>query len=145
MKKDTWVLVANSSMAKIFKAEKNRVLKELEVMEHPESRLHDRDLVTSRPGRTFNSVGASRHAMEPQTSPKEVEFTNFARQISERLNQARAEGLYHKLYVVASPSFLGLLRQILNSSVTQVIAGEVSKDMTQSLPEDIREHLPYAL
>ena len=109
MKKDIWVIVANSSNAKIFKVEKNRDLIELEVLEHLESRQRDVDLVSSKPGRQFDSLGMGRHAYQQKTSPKLQEFETFAQQISNLLDVAREKGQYGKLYVAASPNFLGIL------------------------------------
>jgi protein required for attachment to host cells len=145
MKKDTWIVVANSSFARIFKAENNKLLTELEVLEHPESRQHPRDLVTSKPGRTFDRVGTGRHAMEPETSPKEQEFIIFARQLTANLDAARSDGRFGKLYLIASPVFLGILRQTLSTPTSQLIAGEISKDITHLDKDQIREHLPLVL
>jgi|688.fasta_scaffold03110_13 protein required for attachment to host cells len=145
MKKDTWILVANSSCAKIYKVEKNLNLVELEVLEHPESRQKDADLVSSKPGRQFDSLGMGRHAYQQQTSPKLQEFETFARQLAELLDNAREKGLFGKLYLAANPSFLGILRPLLSISTEQLIAGEVDKDMTQLKAQQIREHFPLVM
>src|SRR5215471_13213266 len=79
MKKDTWLIVANSSLARIYKIEKRSELKELKVLEHPESRLHNLDLVSDKPGRDFESAGIGKHALEPKTLPKKQEFITFAK------------------------------------------------------------------
>jgi len=81
MKKETWVVVANSSLARIFKLEKNQILIETEILEHPQSRLHNQDLVDGKPGRTYDSIGPGRHAMEPTSSPKHNEFNAFAKHL----------------------------------------------------------------
>lgn len=145
MKKETWLIVANSSLARIFKVEKKQALVEIEVLEHPESRLQNRDLVSDRPGRDFESMGHARHAIEPQTTPKHQEFASFAKDIAQYLDKARSEGHFNRLYVAASPSFLGLLRQTFGSSTTQLISGEVDKDMTHMKPAEIVNHLPFLL
>lgn len=143
MKKDTWLIVANSSLARIFKVEKKQLLKELKTLEHPESRLHNRDLVSDKPGRDFESIGPTRHTMEPPTSPKQQEFTLFAKQIAEYLEEARLKGEFDRLYLAASPVLLGLLRQTLNPSIVKLLNGEVDKDMTHFKPQEIVSHLPF--
>lgn len=145
MKKEVWVVVANSAQAKIFKAESNKALKEIARFEHPASRLHEQDLVTSKPGRTFESVGPTRHAVQPKVSAKEQEFINFAKQVSNHLNSSRDKNAFTSLYIIASPNFLGLLRQELSSQTNHLVAGEVAKDMTNSRTEQIRDHLPLVL
>jgi protein required for attachment to host cells len=142
MKKEIWVLVANSSFARIYKVEKNHTLVELEVFEHPESRLHEMDLTSGKPGRVFDRFGGGRHAMEQQTSPKMNEFMIFAKQLSSHLDTARNKGTFGKLYIAASPLFLGLLRQEISSLTAELIAGEVPKDMTHVTKEEIVENLP---
>lgn len=145
MTKDTWLIVANSSLARIFKVEKKQALVEVEVLEHPESRLKVSDLVSDRPGRDFESFGAARHALEPTTNPKQQEFANFAKDIALYLDKARLEGQFNRLYVAASPSFLGLLRQHIPNSTLELVGGEVDKDMTHMKPTEIVSHLPFLL
>jgi len=145
MKKETWVLVANSSVAKIYKAENNQTLKEIANLEHPESRLPEHELVSSRPGRSFDSLGKGRHAMEQQTSPHMQEFMLFARELTQLLEEAFSKGKIGRLYVVANPQFLGLLRQSFSHHLASLVASEVDKDMTHLKPAEIRTHLPLVL
>ena len=61
----TWVVVAESSRAKIYGMKNLRTpLVELDDLIHPEGRLHARDLTSSRPGRAYDISGRGRHAME---------------------------------------------------------------------------------
>lgn len=145
MKKETWILVANSSYAKIYKAENNNKLLEIQQFDHPESRMDDKELVSSKQGRTNASVGNRRSAMEYQTTPKQQEFHVFAKQISQFLEQAYESGKIGRLYLSASPAFLGILRQTFSQLVTGLIAGQVDRDMTHLKPDDIRAHLPPVL
>lgn len=140
-KNSTWVVVANSSRAKIYKLEKIKELKELQRLEHPESRLHARDLVTSPQGRAFESMGMHRHAMEPTTSPQKLEFMTFARSLCEHLEAARLHGDFDSLYLAASPSFLGLLRQYMSTQVAESVKKEIDKDMTNMPPKQLGEYL----
>src|SRR5271170_8124938 len=111
MKKDSWLIVANSSLARIFKLVTRQELKELKVIEHPESRLHNIDLVSDRPGRDLELGGTRRHALEPKVMPKRQEFIVFAKQLADYLENARNNGEFDTLYIAASPALLGLLRQ----------------------------------
>lgn len=145
MKKDTLVVVANSSFARLYKAINNHALTEIETWEHPESRLHDQDLVESRPGRAFDSIGPGRHAMETQISPKVHEFHIFAKSIANHLDKAVSKGDVKKIYITAPPTFLGILRQNLSHNVAAMVSAEVAKDFTTMHPDQIREHLPPVL
>src|SRR4051794_21082580 len=119
MKKDSWLLVANSSIARIFKIEKRHELTEIKVLEHPESRLRNLDLVSDKPGRDFESAGAGRHALEPKVLPKRQEFAVFAKSLADYLETARNQGEFETLYVAASPALLGLLRQSLHPNIAK--------------------------
>lgn len=141
--KPFWVVVANSSRARIFKAEKRGgPLGEVEDLVHPESRLREQELVSDLPGRSFDSGGEGRHAMEQKVSPKQQESIRFAKEICEHINAAYNDGKYGKLYVVAAPAFLGAIRNCLNGALRGNVAGEIAKDLTEHSMQDIRKHLP---
>jgi protein required for attachment to host cells len=145
MKKNSWLIVANSSLARIFKIVKRDELEELKVFEHPESRLHNMDLVTDKPGRDFESSGTRRHALEPKVLPKRHEFAVFAKELADYLESAFNQKEFEILYVAANPSLLGLLRQSLHANVAKLIKGEIDKDMTHMKPQEIPAHLPFLL
>jgi protein required for attachment to host cells len=145
MKKETWIVVANSSHAKIYKAENNKQLVEIKQFKHPESRLHDSDLVSSKPGRTNARTGYRRSTYEPTTDPKDQEINSFAKEISLYLDYARENENLGRIYLTASPAFLGVLRRTLSSLTDHLIAGEVDADMTHLKSDEIRSHLPLVL
>lgn len=143
MKKESWLIVANSSIARIFKIEKKHDLYEIKVLEHPESRLRNIDLVSDKPGRDFESFGNARHAMEPKTLPKKHEFELFAKAIADYLETAQNGGEFESLYIAANPSLLGLLRQSLHPNTLKLVKGEIDKDITHLKPQEIPSHLPF--
>lgn len=140
MKKDTWLLVANGSVARLFKINNKHSLSEVTILEHPESHLRTRDLVTDTLGRDFESNNPTRHAMEPKTTPKQQEFIDFARRIASYLEEARINGKYEHLYLVAGPSLLGLLRQELTAPTSKLIKGEANKDLTHLPTHELSSH-----
>lgn len=142
----TWVVVADSVRARIFTAETSTSgLAELETMTHPEGRMHDRDITSDLPGRSFDSLGNARHAMEPPTDPKHELAIEFARSLAHHLDAARIKKDFERLVIVAAPAFLGLLREHLNTTCRKLVAFELNKNLTQHTPEDIRNHLPKPL
>ncbi|MGZ3633465.1 MAG: host attachment protein [Parachlamydiaceae bacterium] len=137
----TWLVVANSSMARFFQVGKNGSLLEIETLIHPESRLHGKDLTSDRPGRAYESSSSTRHAIEPSTFPKEVEAEVFARAVAAHLYAAFSERRFNRLQIVAAPHFLGLLRQAIASNIAQTIFNEINKDVTQFTVEEIKKLL----
>lgn len=140
---NTWVLVADSSRARVFRAEgADEHLIEVQDMAHPEGRLHETELTTDLPGRAFDSHGQGRHAMEEETPPKRQEAIRFAKRVGDMLESARTAGDYDRLVVVAEPRFLGLLRDNLSDETIKLVGLEIDKNLVQQAPQVIRDRLP---
>lgn len=135
----TWVVVANSSHAKIYQITKFPKIEHLQTFEHPESRLHDQDLVTSRPGRNFDRGGTSRHAYQTSLRPKLEEAAKFATSIAHLLHKAVQSGECTRIYLFASPSFLGMINEHLNKETEQKIIAKSPKDLTEHTNADIEK------
>ena len=108
----------------------------------PAAHLHDRDLVSDRPGRSYESVGGARHAIEREADPRQREAERFARRIARRLDEARRKGEYDELIVVAGPPFLGLMRKEMSRPTRERVVHEIRKDLVHSPVESLRRHLP---
>lgn len=143
----TWVLVADTTRARLFAAERpTGGLEEVETLVHTESRLHEQDLTSDqRPGRRQGSDGTGGHSMGHEDDPKRQEHHRFAKQIADYLEDAHNGRRFERLYVVAAPAFLGDLRGSLPKTVSQTVAGEVPKHITRLGVGEIREHLPERL
>lgn len=137
--RETWVITANSSEVRIFLKEGHK-LTEIHTLIHPESRMHPRDLVSDAPGRTFNSTSSTRHAVSSPVSVKRQESINFAHEVVNYIEAARKANKIESLYIAASPSFLGLLREYLQPPTLNLVQRELDKDLTQIPIEDIWNH-----
>lgn len=133
----TWVVVADKCQATIYQIVKFPKLKQIKVLEHPESRLHDRDLVTTKPGRTFQRGGSTRHSYQPEVGPKQMEVIKFATELGKYLVEEENQKTFNRLYIIAEPAFLGVLRQHINNGVKKTIVSEIAKDLTNSNTEAI--------
>lgn len=137
-----WVLVGDDSRARIFRTNRAAPLEEVEDSLNPLARGHEQDLVTDRPGSDKDRVGYAQHAVGGERSPKEAAARRFARRLGERLREARLAGEYERLFLVAPPAFLGVLRQALDEGTRETVVGEMAKDLSRLRPEEIRAHLP---
>lgn len=108
----------------------------------PLARKHDRDLVSDRPGRSYESVGGARHAIERENDPRYQEAVRFARRISCRLDDALNRGEFEELVVAAGPPFLGLMRAEMSQQVKKRVVHEIRKDLVHGPVEALRRHLP---
>lgn len=137
-----WVVVADASKARIFSAKsRNGVLLETGDYLHVESRMKGRDLKTDAPGRAFDSGGQGRHAMGKEQEVAEREAEIFARELCAEIDKAAQTSQFEKLYIIATPRFLGHLRAQMSAQAKNLIAGEVSKDLVSHDVPDIRKHL----
>jgi protein required for attachment to host cells len=138
----TWVGVADSSRGRIYVQDKpGGALTESEDLLHAGSRLHAGDLVSDRQGRGGGAVGQGRHVIDARTGIKEHEIDTFAKEISDRLDTAPVAGRYQRLVLMAPPAFLGTLRANLNDKVTDLVVGEVDRNLVMHTIEDVRQHL----
>lgn len=141
-----WILAANSGNATIYCADSPTApLFELETFDNPNVRAKQRELVSDRPGRSFDSHGEGRHAMTVETNPKEHEQIRFAKLIVDRLEQGREEDAFDRFIVVAAPGFLGLLRANYSAPLSALLTMEIDKDYTELRAEELRVRLPDRL
>lgn len=141
-----WILAANSGNATLFSADSPTApLTELASFDNPDARAKQMDLVSDRPGRSFDSHGEGRHAMEVEVDPKKQEQIRFAKLIADRLEQGRVNNAFGRLVVVAAPMFLGLLRANFGALLNALVSLEMDKDYTALRPEELRARLPERL
>ncbi len=138
--------MAESARARIFTMSGTEErLQEIADLSHPESRLHDTELSSDLPGRTFDSHGQGRHAMEQATDPKEREAQAFAVEIARHIDRGRREGSFDALVLVAPPKFLGRLRQKLSKSARDTLVAELDKNLLEADGKTLERHVSALL
>jgi protein required for attachment to host cells len=140
---DTWVVVADGARARVFQLRKSRKAILEPAWEHQPvgSNLPSREIASDRPGRTYDRAGEGRHAKEPPTDPARHEKERFAREIVQRLDDARKQQAFRSLIVVAPPQFLGDLRAAMSTQLEASVTAELNKDLSKLKPAEIIEHL----
>ncbi len=143
----SWVLVAESSRAKLYEAKtKAAPLVEIADYVHPEARLPQRELITDGPGEdTGGSPGLGPHMFDDEVSPKEEEAIRFAEMLAEELEKGRVARKFDQLILVAPPKFMGYLREKLSPELKAMIGESIDKNLTREKPEVIRKHLQTLL
>ncbi len=126
----TWIVVADNCQARIYRLVKFPKIEEISFHQHPESRLHNQDLVSSKPGRSMQRGGTVRYSFEPETEPRRLEAAKFATYLANFLSLAEKNGEFNRLYVMAEPSFLGIFRQHISPDIQKLIVAEVAKEFT---------------
>ena len=131
--KRTWVLVADGARARIIRklaasAKTEGQVEDL-VFNAEHKQLHE--LMSDRPGRSFAPQGARRSAMEYHSDPVREQEEEFAAVLVRRLVLHHTAGEFDALAIVAEPRMLGLIRQNLPKSISDLIAIEAAKDLTK--------------
>lgn len=141
----TWIVVANGTLAKFFQATSNEVLKEVDSLQHPQTKAKGTDVLSDKPGRTFDSQGKGRHHVGTLQTLEDQEMEKFAKEINLKLKKLAEAGEINQVFLIAGPRFLGILNKNLNANITELIGGKVDKDLTSEGTEAIRKHLPLCL
>jgi protein required for attachment to host cells len=137
-----WILVAESSRAKLFSAANSKSpINEIEDIAHPEGRMHEGDLVSDKPGSDGGSMGQGRHIFDDKVSAREQEVKRFAKSLATRLESARNDGSFQKLVLIAPAAFLGALRSELGKDVMNLVSREVDKNLIQQPTENFRQYV----
>ncbi|MGH8259746.1 MAG: host attachment protein, partial [Steroidobacteraceae bacterium] len=115
----------------------------------PKAHLHDRELVSDRPGRIFDHASGpgrrgatARHATGSERTPRKIEAQRFARKIIAALVKARRREEFEWLVVMAAPRFLGLLRAAMPAQLRSSVAAEIAKDLVHEPPAAVQWYLP---
>lgn len=139
-----WVVVADASRARLFRAETPRgPLVELEDAVHSASRLQDHELLSDRGGRAVDTQGHHRHGMEAPTDPHDQEAQRFAHELAERLHVHHNAHDFDGLVLVAPPRFLGFLRKALDEQVAKQVLASLDRDLTRVYTAaEVQSHLP---
>ncbi len=138
----TWVLIADGFRARLFvNAGVGKGLKPALDREFIGTNISSGDIASDRPGRSFDSAGEGRHAMEPPTDPKRHAKYEFAREIAGILEHARKTNQFERLVVVAPPRALGDLRSEFGVELQRMVSAEMDKDLTQVPIQDLPDHL----
>jgi protein required for attachment to host cells len=133
----TWIVSGDAARARILQVTGRNQLEEVEHFSNPEGRMHDRDLATDGQPR-FNGASGGPASDREEMGRAEIEAAKFSKQIGRYLDQARMKNLYDRLYLVAPPRFLGMMRKELGKEVEKL----VRDDLDEALSRKVREGAP---
>jgi len=141
----TWVVAADAGRARIFTApQPDGPLQELSDLLNPEARLQEHDAVSDRRGQMRGGTSAS-EAYDSRHTHHEHAAAAFAKDLCRRLGAAQRSGEVARIYLLADPQFLGLLRENLDETTRKLVVQELASDVTRRPIADIRKALPARL
>ena len=142
----TMILIANGSQSKFYSHDgPGKGLAALENFNMKHDVLHAKDIQADKPGRTHDSQGGQRHAMEYSSDPQDTDMLRFAREIAERTENAMNQINADRIIVVSSPHMLANLRRSFSSSVQKKLLAEIDKDLTKIPDMELPSHLNEVL
>jgi protein required for attachment to host cells len=136
-----WVVVCDGAKALVLENVGDEMfpnLKTKEVYQQEDPPTHEQG--TDEPGRSFQSVGTTRSAME-QTDWHQQGERRFLEKLVARLDGAVRTGEVKSLVIAAPPRALGAIRQAYTHGVRNALAAEIDKDLVRMPVHEIEKHL----
>lgn len=132
------IVVADAARARLFRTEEKITdISELDELSHPESRLRDRELGSGTPVRSANQKGS----LQPRTFPKDYEEQSFAKELGKHIKSLHNDLRFEELILIASPRFLGMLRNELDSTLDKLVSKSINKELLQADVDSIIEYI----
>jgi protein required for attachment to host cells len=139
-----WVVICDGAKALVLENVGDEMFPNLrtrEVYEHEDPKTHE--LGTDAPGRSFQSVGSMRSAME-QTDWHGQEEARFLQKLATRLDAAVSAGEVKSIVLAAPPRALGVLRHAYSPGLRRALRAEIDKDLVKLPLHEIEKHLAAA-
>jgi protein required for attachment to host cells len=142
----TWILIADGARARIFANRgPGKGIEAVEGGQFDADHRPDREIMSDKPGRTFESVGVTRHAIEPRHDPHRELKRSFAERLAGMLDEQLAAKTFDRVVLVAPPTTLGDLRAALSTHVKAAVYAELDKDLTKTPTAELPQHLGAVL
>lgn len=135
----TWIVTGDASRARILQVTGQNRLEEIESFVNPKGRMHDRELASGAHPRFDGHGGVGKPGSAPtggpgsdrqEAGPSEIEAEKFSRELGRYLDQARMKKRFDRLFLVAAPRFLGMIRKELGKEVQKLVRDEIDKDLS---------------
>ena len=132
-----WVIVADGEKALFLRNDGDATYPNLQVVrEIEQENPPTREQGVERPGRYSNRPSAHKSAFD-EADWHRLGKTRFADEIAQRLYRMAHRGDFDELIIVAPPVVLGEMRKKLHSEVSDRVAAEVPKTLTNHVLADI--------
>lgn len=131
------IIVADAVHARVFRTHKGlKNLEEKEDFIHMESRRRNRELDADTAGRTGNQQSTL-----SRTSTRDNEEYSFARQLGKHLKELYNHDKFEELILIATPRFLGMLREELPAPLDRMETRSFSKELIYLSAGEIAEYI----
>lgn len=144
--KNTWLLIANGSEARLFETEyRPKSLSLIQEFSHPESRDKGGELASDKAGHyqgdSAGGTAATHGAFSEATDPKSYEMERFAGELAKTLDAGRSSNSFQHLIVAASPRFHGLLNKKMTGHTSRMVDKHINKDLTSLKESELLQRI----
>jgi protein required for attachment to host cells len=143
--KNTWLLVANGSEARLYETEfRPKELVLLQEFNHPESREKGAGLASDKFGHFQGDAGtgaSTQGSFSEPTDPKEYEIERFAGELVKALEAGRNANSFQHLVIASSPKFHGRLNKKMNAHLSKLVDKHINKDLTSLNERELLDRL----
>lgn len=139
-----WVLIANTSKAKIFEITKNNQhLKLIIKLENPKAKMKNTELECDRPGVTRGPSG--RTALRAKKGTHDHEMEVFSKQILDEINKGKNENQFDRIIMIIEPRFEAHLKNHLKDHVKKCIFHTIPKNYMNTPDKEVEDLLKDVL
>lgn len=141
----TWILVANTSDAKLYSSENVRTenIRFEKELTHPASRMKTGEILADRSGNFRNSAGIAGDAYETKVTPKQMEAEYFAEELAKEIASDYNAKKFSDLILVMPAHFHALLTKHLHKHLKEKLF--IPKDYTKFTIPELTEKLRGSL
>jgi protein required for attachment to host cells len=138
----TFILIADGARARLFVNHgPGKGMEAVEGGEYSADHRPSHELLRDKPYRSFESVGAMRHPIEPREDPHRELKRSFAERLASMLEEKLAQKVFDRIVLVAPPVTLGDLRAALSAPVRAAVYAELDKDLTKTPTAELPQHI----
>jgi protein required for attachment to host cells len=134
-------VIADGGHARFVRPAPDNALHTVEAVDSATLHKHDHDLVSDRPGRSFESGAPARHAYTPRTDPHERAKDQFTHAVARMVNANSAADQFNELVVVAPAHVLSELTDALDPAAKAKLLGTLAKDLVKTPDHELWPHL----
>jgi protein required for attachment to host cells len=139
------VVAADRGHARFFSIARNQEeLQELNDLVNADARRPANSLVSDRQGRTLNRERGSRAALGRENLQNDS-ARRFAHRVAGLISGKLLKRSIIRLFIIADPEFLGMLRSELRTYKLTVPVRFIAKNVTRTSSERIRSYVPKQL
>jgi len=127
-----WIVVADGGGAKVLAlAEDGTSLETVRAIEAPDAHSKTQDIVSDRPGRSFESSSATRHGLEARTDAHDLAKEQFIGSLGRALVEDNKAGAFEDLVLVVATAqannLMGALDDVTRAKVCEVVKKDLLK------------------